>query len=257
MRALRRILRRDRGDLPLDAPELVEVHRGAIRQKPFLRRFYDDAYDFFVAERTGLPPGTELELGSGGGYLKERIPTLQTSEVLAVAEVDRHVDATALDDKDLSMAAIYLLDVFHHIQDVEAFLREAHRCLRPGGKVVMIEPANTLFGRFVYRRFHHEPFEPGAASWRLPAGGPMSMANGALPWIVFTRDRDRFAQLFSGFEIARQQPFGPLLYLLSGGVSMRQLLPSFMLPVVRGVEWLLRPFDRWLGMFQRIVIVKR
>ncbi|MBK8443443.1 MAG: hypothetical protein IPL35_08515 [Sphingobacteriales bacterium] len=56
----------------------------------------------------------------------------------------------------------------------------------------MSEPANTAWGRFFYQNFHHEPFQPEAASWEIPSTGPLSGANGALPWIIFKRDIDLF-----------------------------------------------------------------
>ena len=43
--------------------------------------------------------------------------------------------------------------------DSYRFLVELERCLKPGGKIVMIEPANTRFSRLIFRRFHHEMFE--------------------------------------------------------------------------------------------------
>ncbi len=43
------------------------------------------------------------------------------------------------------------------------------------------------------------PFDPGATDWTFPASGPLSRANGALPWIIFRRDcrsfEDRFPRL--------------------------------------------------------------
>jgi SAM-dependent methyltransferase len=177
-----------------------------------------------------------------------------------VIECERHdLSFSALDMPfaDGDLAGLYMLDVFHHIPDVRRFLEEAARCLAPGGKVVMLEPANTLWGRFIYRNFHHEPFEPAATQWSLPAGGPMSMANGALPWIVFVRDRDELKVAVPDLTIRSVQYCYPFRYLISGGVSMRQLLPGFAGPLVRFVDaTLLAPLGPLMGMFMRIVLVK-
>ena len=119
----------------------------------------------------------------------------------------------------------------------------------------MTEPANTLWGRFIFQNFHHEPFVP-SAGWRFEAAGPMSSANIALPWIVFCRDRERFQARFPSLRIRRVRPYMPLRYIISGGVSIRQLLPSAAYPLVEGVELLLNPLHGMLGMFYDIEIEK-
>ena len=39
--------------------------------------------------------------------------------------------------------------------------------------------------RVIYGALHHEPFRPDAADWKISGKGPLSAANGALPWILF------------------------------------------------------------------------
>src|SRR5262249_43372583 len=155
-----------------------------------------------------------------------------------------------------SLSTIFLMNVLHHIPDLESFFHEASRCLRPGGAVVLFEPANTWWSRLIYRRLHHEPFEPGASQWSLPPGGPLSMANGALPWIVFCRDRDRFHRTFARLRVEKVRHCFPVSYLVSGGLSARQLLPGFCFGLVRLCEALTAPLACWLGMFMRVVVRK-
>lgn len=45
--------------------------------------------------------------------------------------------------QDKSVSAFMMIDVLHHIKDSRQFFKEMQRCLKPGGKIVMIEPANT------------------------------------------------------------------------------------------------------------------
>ena len=75
------------------------------------------------------------------------------------------------------------------------------------------------------RNLHHEPFDPDCPQWELPKGGPMSMANSALPWVVFERDRQRFEILFPEWRIEKIQLQAPFRYLLSGGVAYRSFQP--------------------------------
>lgn len=238
----------------LDDPDTTARHARMIRQKPILRDFYEGVYGFFAEEAGSLPDGRQVELGSGGGFLKERLPAVETSDVMPVEGVDLCFSALDMPFAERSLAAVYMLDVLHHLPDVARFLDEATRCLVPGGKIVMVEPANTAFARFVYRNFHHEPFEPAATEWRLPEGGPMSMANGALPWIVFVRDRARLAEEWPDLSVTRLDHWAPFRYLASGGVSMRQLVPTPLYPAVKAAEWATRPLHGQLGMFMRVVV---
>ena len=44
---------------------------------------------------------------------------------------------------DASLDGIVMTDVLHHIPDCTSLFHEAARVIRPGGRVVMIEPWNT------------------------------------------------------------------------------------------------------------------
>lgn len=219
----------------LDDPRNTLLRRQIIQQKHFLHRLYDEWYSL-ICSRLPESCADVLEIGSGAGYLREFLPQVVTSEVFPLEGVDRVEDATALTFADGSLDAIVMTDVLHHIPNVAQFLREASRTLRPGGRLVMIEPWRTPWSDWVYRNLHHEPFRPDAEDWRLPPGGPLSMANGALPWMVFSRDRGLFERLNPELEIAAVEPLMPVAYLASGGVSMRSLLPGSAYPAVRSVE---------------------
>ena len=159
-----------------------------------------------------------------------------TSEVFPLDGVERVENATALSFTDSSLDAIIMTDVLHHIPDVELFFAEANRTLSPGGRLIMIEPWRTGWSSWVYRNLHHEPFDTDVRGWRLPLGGPLSSANGALPWIVFERDRTKFIAANPTLEIVTIEPLMPMSYLASGGVSMRSILPGFAYPAIRFLE---------------------
>jgi len=234
--------------LPVDDPQTTELRRRIIQSKPFLKAIYDEWYGMLAGE---LPQGegAVLELGSGAGYCARFIPGLITSDVFACPGVRMIADARRLPLANASLRAIVFTDVLHHMPDAAQFFAEACRCIRPGGKILMVEPWVTSWSRFVFGRLHHEPFDPEAHDWRFPSSGPLSGANGALPWILFVRDRSRFEREFPQLAIEQVRLFLPFRYLVSGGVGMRSLMPGFLHGAWSALENALGPAMPGLAMF--------
>lgn len=239
----------------LDAPQTTLIRRQVIQQNRFLRQIYQEWYTHICQ---ALPPGNGpvLELGSGAGFLSDYLQELITTEIFPCDGVRAIVDGHKLPFATNSLRAIVMTDVFHHLPDVSCFLEEANRCIRPGGKIIMIEPWVTTWSRVIYTHLHHEPFLPDRKQWNFSASGPLSSANGALPWIVFERDRNVFESRFAAWKIQNILPFMPFSYLLSGGVSMRPLMPGWAYRIARGLEHLLSPWNLRLAMFALIVLEK-
>ncbi|HPN55237.1 MAG TPA: class I SAM-dependent methyltransferase [Candidatus Omnitrophota bacterium] len=239
----------------LDDPQSTLIHRQIIRKKPFLKKLYMDFYRMLAGGLRGVPPGAVVELGSGGGLIEDVLPRVITSDILFLPHLQICFRVDQAPFKNGSVSAFVMLNVFHHVKDTQAFFEEMTRCLRPGGKIVMIEPANSFWGRWVYQNFHHETFDP-SAGWGVEGEGALSCGNGALPWIVFQRDYGVFSRRYPRLVLKRFRPFGPLGYLLSGGVSFRQLLPTWGYPMIKALEWLLSPLSPWLSMFYYIELEK-
>ena len=245
-----------RGMVDLDAPETTVLHASIIRKKPFLRNLYVDFYkELRGAIQNEAKGKVVVELGSGGGFIKKIIPEAITSDVLRLPNLDTQFSGTDMPLASRSVDAFFMIDVFHHVPDALRFLVELDRCLKAGGKIVMIEPANTWFSRLIFQHFHHERFDP-SAGWSFESDGPLSGANGALPWMVFVRDRQQFEKRFRSLAIRRIHQHTPFRYLFSGGVSYRQLLPSFSYRWVRRLERLTLPLSNYIGMFQTVVVQK-
>jgi SAM-dependent methyltransferase len=240
---------------PLDSPERTLYHKQIIQQKKILRRLYLKWYGIFTDEVKKLPDGVIVELGSGGGFLKEIEPSVICSDIIDMPHNDMTFSALNMPFEANTLSGIFMIDTFHHIPDSEQFLHEAYRVLKQGGKMVMIEPANTHWGRFIFKNFHHEPFNTNG-SWTIPSTGPLTGANGALPWIVFERDKADFTKKFSGFKIESIKFINPLIYLISGGVSRKQLLPDLFIPCIEWIDSFLPKINKHLSMFMVITIQK-
>lgn len=237
----------------LDNKKNVDIHRAIIKNKPILRQVY---LSFYKELRISSLKKPVVELGSGGGFLKELYPDIVTSDVVLGEDIDKVFKAEKMPFKNSSIGAFVMLDTFHHIKNIKKALREMERCLIKGGKIIMVEPFNSLWGRFIFQHFHHERFDP-KDGWEIKGKGRLSDANGALPWIIFSRDRLIFEKNFPGLKIIKIKPHTPFGYLVSGGLSKPQLLPTFAYNFIISLEKTLVLFNSFLGMFVTIEIKKK
>jgi SAM-dependent methyltransferase len=244
-------------DLDLESSEATEVHARLIREKALLRRLYHSyyvAYDEVIARAT--PGGLIVEIGSGGGYYRSLRPNVISIDLRPGADVDVVGSALAIPLRTNSTSAILLLNVLHHLPNPVAFFHECARILTPGGRVCLIEPYVGPMSRRVVRPLHHEPWDESAA-WSLPDTGPMTAANMAMPWIIFFRDRARYDSEFAQLPVSSIRLHTMALYLLSGGVSMRALLPGFLFGPTLAVEHLLSPLAPRLATMMTVELVRR
>lgn len=242
--------------LNIDDPNTTQLRRQIIREKRFLQQIY---LEWYAALAEALPegPGRVLELGSGAGFLNDLIHELITSDVFSYPGIRVVLDGEKLPFSNKVLRGILMIDVLHHFSRPRCFFTEAGRCIRPGGIIAMIEPWVTPWSRFIYTWLHHEPFCPEAKEWEFHLKGPLSSANGALPWILFKRDREQFEREYPIWEIQVIKPMMPFRYLIAGGISMRQLMPYWSFALWHKVENMLQPWMNNLAMFAFIVLRRR
>lgn len=246
------------GRARLDDPARGEELRQRIEAKPALRRLYAEIYARYAACLRECPAtGLAVELGSGGGFVKQVLPEVVTTDVIAYAGVDRVVDATAMPFEAGSVRALFLLNVLHHVPDAGAFLHEAERVLAVGGRVLIVDQYPGWIGGFVYRHLHHEPFDAAAQDWRFPSSGPLSDANGAMAWIVFERDRRRFEAEHARLELAAFERHTPLRYWLAGGLKRWSLLPGWLFAPATWLDRGLLALSPRFASFVTIELVRR
>jgi ubiquinone/menaquinone biosynthesis C-methylase UbiE len=166
------------------------------------------------------------------------------------------IDARKLPFANESIRALLLTHVLHHIPDVAAFFREAERALVPGGVISMIEVAHTPFARFFFKNFHHEPYEDARVEWGFAQSDSMMDSNQALAWMVFVRDRAEFERQFPRLRIEKLEYMPWFTYFVSGGVTMRNVLPRFSHGPLLLMERLLQPLTPIFSLHWHIVVRK-
>jgi SAM-dependent methyltransferase len=166
------------------------------------------------------------------------------------------MDASNLPFDDSSLKSVFMLNTLHHIPDSTSLFNEIERCLKPDGRMLIIDQYNGWFSKIIYRHLHHEPYDPNATSWCFQPSGPLSGANGALCWIIFYRDRALFEQLYPTLKIINISPNTPLRYWLSGGLKPWQLIPGTLFEISTKLDnWLSKKLPE-MSSFVEVELVK-
>jgi SAM-dependent methyltransferase len=244
----------------MGTPEWFAGQNKMVKCKPIIKYCYDLWYSKLINDANSVDDHGEkkivLELGSGSSYLKELMPEVITSD-LDEGVADMAIDARDLPFEDNSVKAIFLTHVFHHIPDIELFLKEANRVLIPGGKISMVDCTHTPLAKFFFSVIHPEPYDDKTDSWTFPQNNSMLDSNQALTWIIFYKNISKFQKLFPDFTVSKPVYLPWFSYLLSGGVNLRSLIPQFAAPVFKILDKLLKPFDSLFAIHWHLTITKK
>jgi SAM-dependent methyltransferase len=238
--------------------EGLREHLDIWRRKPILRAIYDDFYDRIIDACT---PGPTIEIGSGIGNLKSRFPDVVATDIQYARWIDCVADAQRLPFAAATAANFVMVDTLHHLEFPALFFREAERVLRPGGRIVMIEPAITWGSTLFYRLLHHEPVRIAADPLIEGAPDPRRdpyRSNQAVATLLATRDRTRFERSFKKLKIVRVDWFALAAYPLSGGFRPWRLIPrGLVAPMLRLERAIEKHFGQIAGFRMMLVVEKR
>lgn len=240
------------------AREKLTALRQAWERKPVLRRLYREYYRRIEAS---LPPDARriVELGSGSGNIKSDFPAVISTDLVACDWLDAVLDAHAMPFPNGQIDAFVAVDVLHHLARPLRFFCEAERCLRFGGRILLVDPYISPMSFVIFKLLHHEPVDLTADLFADPeAAGSLGKdpwdANQAAATILFWKHRARFERRFPRLRILTREAFD-WVWPLTGGFSHPALVPE------RWAEWLCR-IGRWrlanrLSAFHSFIVIEK
>ena len=208
-------------------------------QKPQIRLVYER---WVKKIQKFLVPGPLLEVGSGSGLLKDFLPEVILSDVFKLPWIDHVVDCMDLPFEENTLAGIISLDLLHHVAQPHAFLREAARVLRRGGRIFLIEPCITPGSYFGYKLLHHEDinfkeYHPGVDKTGKKAD-PWQ-GNSALANLVFKRDLRHWDTLQPDLDIVHREIFSLFDFQAAAGFKPYAFTPHWLFKhLVKVDDWI-------------------
>lgn len=246
--------------IDVDSDELVKVHRQIMLEKPMMNQVFKGFYISCMKfdEKYFSSSGSRIEIGAGVSFFKDLYPEIISTDIKKAENLDKVLNALDMDLADNSVRAFYGLNCFHHFPEPRKFFNELERTLVKGGGCVLIEPYYGPVASKMYKNlFDTETFDPQQENWESESGYMLG-ANQALSYIVFVRDKVKLEAEFPNLEIITTKVMNNYLrYLISGGLNFRSLLPSFMSPIIKFIEFVLQPFNNVLGLHYAIIIRKK
>ena len=169
-------------------------------------------------------------------------------------------DAQELPFETSSFDNIVMFDVLHHLERPLMFLKEASRVLRPGGRIVVCEPAITPISRVFYKLFHPEPFDMSAdllTEESLSSPDDPWDSNQAVPTLLFGRQRTRIEGCMPELAIRSARRFAFIAYPLSGGFRPWSMISASLVGPVLMLERFLEPLLGPLMAFRLLGVIEK
>jgi SAM-dependent methyltransferase len=239
--------------------ERLVNHRKIWKRKKILRRIYREWYTLLMAHAR---EGNIVELGSGAGHLAEQYSGILSSDIIPCPWINIVCDATSMPFKEESIHSLMLIDVLHHLGDIQSFFREVERVLKINGRLIMLEPYISPLSFFIYRCFHQEPvvfnvdvFAKRSSDIQNHKKEPFD-SNSAIPTILFKREEKRFKVEYPRLQIIKKDLLTFFLYPLSGGIKHRSFIPNWSFSIIGFIEKLMRPVAK-LFAFRIFIVIEK
>ena len=232
-------------------------YREMWQQKPVLRAIYSDIYRRMLAQTV---PGPILEIGGGSGNFKAFAPDTVSSDIMPASWLDLVCDAQRLPFAAGSFSNVVMVDVLHHIEFPVRALRSIADVLRPGGRLIMCEPAITPVSGVFYHHFHPEPVDmtadPLVDGVISPDKDPFD-SNQAIPTLLTGRYREALSRAVPDLVLESTDRFSFFAYPLSGGFRPWSAIPASLVGPALQAEWAIRHILGPLAAFRLLAIYRK
>jgi SAM-dependent methyltransferase len=183
-----------------------------------------------------------VEIGAGAGFATEFIKNdVILTEIAPYPWVDLCVDATNIPFAAATLDVVICANVLHHLAAPMTLLLDLHRCLRPGGYVLINEANPSFLLLLALRLMRHEgwSFDVDVFDPATPVKNPADpwSGNNAISELMFG-DRSAFRAKLPGFEVAHDSFAECLIFPLSGGVTAKSKTVELPLAVLRVIDWI-------------------
>lgn len=239
--------------------DLINKNHELWNRKPLLQTAYRDLYHMVAKQLSNLCDSKIVELGSGLGNIRDVLPDCIRTDLFPYPWIDQIENAYQLSFENESVSDLILTDVFHHLKYPGTALNELRRVLRPGGRVILLEPCMSALGLIVYGLLHVEPIAiTKNIEWLAPADwSPEHLdyyaAQGNATRIFV---RKKYHPQLAAWKSVKTIRLSALAYAASGGYSGPQLYPTGMYSVVKSLEKILDLFPSLLATRLLVVLEK-
>lgn len=223
-----------------------------------LSHIYSDLH-FDLKSNISAVEGMALEVGSGNSSYRDTHPEVICSDIVFSGELDLVCNALKLPLRKNSLSNIVMFDVFHHLQEPLVFLKQSEKLLKPGGRIVMVEPYVSLVSFVIYRLFHFEDtsffFDP-----KSPFGNGVkdpNAGNQAIPTVLFGNMWASISKNFPELTLITKRRCSLFAYPLTGGLRSKGIFPLWLLKLILFLD---KRLERFLGRvfaFRVIIVLEK
>ena len=236
--------------------EILENQLKAWNNKPALRALYEQ---WFSEIKHNLTAGISVEIGCGTGRLKEHIPDVVTADIVELSWTDVVCDAHELPFRSGSIGNLILFDVLHHLSMPMMFFSEASKVLRPGGRMIIMEPYISPVSWLIYKFFHPEPIwmkcNPLDSGMAKSSNRPFD-SNQAIPTLIFFKFLKQWKERFPEFAVKTRKKLAFIAYPATGGFGRRQLLSDRLIILTHSMEKYLS-FSAFFTAFRVFIVIEK